>query len=142
MTRAYSRDNRLFDGARCVPGRVEFDRAAGEPRSLARVLLTVISRARVLKRPSYYRFVRGGSVTIEQLVLLVPRELEMHCACCCTASRSCRAGLGVRASSLTMIGKHKQKRHGEKETRHNEDIDPHSALSRASRQICRRDLSG
>jgi hypothetical protein len=34
-----------------------------------------------------------------------------------------------------MIGKHKQKRHGEKETRHNEDIDPHSALSRASRQI-------
>lgn len=36
----------------------------------SRATHSVISRARVLKRPSYYRFVRGGSVTIEQLGLL------------------------------------------------------------------------
>lgn len=54
---------------------LKFDRAAGEP--FARVLLSVISRARVVKRPSYYRFVKGGSVTIEQLGLL-----ELRCVLC------------------------------------------------------------
>lgn len=67
--RAYGRDNRLFVGARCA--RTWNSIAAGD--SLARSLACyscVISCARVLKRPSYYRFVRGGSVTIEQLGLL------------------------------------------------------------------------